>query len=104
MVTMAEAQLQAMANEYLRKRGIVYFHLPKGRYNGQKVMAVGGIPDLLIWHQGKHCMIELKTETGTLNAKQLQMFGRFDEAGFPVQICRSFEEFKTAIEVFLGEV
>ena len=101
---MTEAQLQAVCNEYLRKRGIVYFHLPKGRTNGQKMMSVGGLPDVLAWHNGKHCMIELKTETGMLNSKQLEMFGRYDAAGFPVQICRNFEEFKTAIEVFLGEV
>ena len=101
---MTEAELQAVCNQYLRNRGIVYFHLPKGRTNGQKMMTVGGLPDILVWHNGRHCMIELKTEAGTLNARQLEMFGRYDAAGFPVQVIRTFEEFKTAIEVFLGEV
>ena len=94
---MTEADLQAQCNEYLRANGVCFFHLPKGRSNNQKQMNVGGLPDLLIWHNGQHLLIELKTDTGTINDKQREFFAKLESAWFPVMICRSFIEFKLAV-------
>jgi len=100
---MTETELQKQCNEYLRTRGIHFFHLQAGGQHGNKRTQCGGLPDLLCYYHGRHCLIELKTLTGTLNAAQKREFPKFDDAGFPVQICRSLDEFITAVNVFLGE-
>ena len=100
---MTETELQKQCNEYLTTRGIHFFHLQKGRGNAQQYIQCAGLPDTLIWYHGRHCLIELKTETGTLNTAQKREFPKFDNAGFPVQVVRSLDEFITAVNVFLGE-
>jgi len=98
---MPESDFQTQCNQYLEARGILYFHLQKGRANAQRRIQVGGLPDFLIWHKGRHCVIELKTDTGTLNTKQKDFFEKLDNAGFPVQVVRTMDEFITAIDVFI---
>jgi len=100
---MTETELQKQVNEYLRTRGIHFFHLQAGGQRGNKRVQCGGLPDLLCYYHGRHCLIELKTKVGTLNERQRVEFEKFNETGFPVQICRSLDEVINAVNTFLGE-
>ena len=67
--------------QHLRARGVdglVYFHVPNGGYRsrseGAKFKAMGvraGVPDLILFHQGRlHCL-ELKSDKGRPSESQL---------------------------------
>ena len=52
-----------------------------------------GVPDMLVlWPEAGGAFIELKTETGRLEASQKVMIPRIERAGFRVGICRSIDE------------
>lgn len=96
-----ESELQTQCNQYLKLVGIHYYHLPKGRNNGQKKMGGGGLPDLLLWHKGNHYMIELKTPTGCLNDNQKEFFNKLQEQWFNVVVIDNFDDFKEYIDALL---
>lgn len=95
---MIESELQKKCNEYLRLVGIHYYHLPKGRNNGQKKMGGGGLLDLLLWYKGNHYIIELKTPTGRLNDNQKEFIVKLAEQDFKVKVFDNFEDFKECID------
>jgi len=98
---MTETELQKQCNEYLRTRGIHFFHLQAGGQHGNKRVQCGGLPDLLLWYRGQHCLIELKTLTGKLNDKQREEFKKFFAVGYVVYVCHSFEEFQCVVDEFM---
>ena len=102
---MKESDLQAQCNAYLRVRGICFYHQQKGRTNGQKFTSMSGLPDLLMWHKGRHLLVELKTPTGGLKPSQVKFFAELDLAGYPVWVIRSTKAFVELIERWIkGEV
>jgi hypothetical protein len=51
-----------------------------------------GMPDCLIFHQGRAVGIELKTDKGKLTIQQETMHERLTKAGVPVYVCRSMDQ------------
>jgi hypothetical protein len=51
-----------------------------------------GMPDCLIFHQGRAVGIELKTDKGKLTIQQETMHERLTKAGIPVYVCRSMDQ------------
>lgn len=94
---MTEATLQKQCNEYLRKRGILYFHPEKGRSNMQTTHRAGW-PDMMIFRDSKALFVELKSETGKLRPEQVQKMGELVREGFECKVCRKFQEFKNILE------
>ena len=56
---MKENELQIFCNSILNKLGILYYHKEKGRTVSKSHSA--GLPDLLIFRNGKTYFIEFKT-------------------------------------------
>ena len=58
-----------------------------------------GVPDRIVILNNNVHFVELKTENGTLSARQIFVFDQIGEQGFPVHILRSYED----IEEFIRE-
>lgn len=61
------------------------------------ISTVTGVPDRIIFLNKRVHLIELKTKTGALSARQLLMFQELELQGFPVTVLRS----KTDVDDFL---
>lgn len=61
------------------------------------ISTVTGVPDRIIFLNKRAHLIELKTKTGALSARQLLMFQELELQGFPVTVLRS----KTDVDDFL---
>jgi len=64
-----ESKLQTECNKFLKKVGVPYLHLEKGRGNGKRHRA--GVPDIITWLK-PISFFELKTKTGKLSEEQVQ--------------------------------
>lgn len=64
------------------------------------ISTVTGVPDRIVLLNNNVHFVELKTENGTLSARQIFVFDQIGEQGFPVHILRSYED----IEEFIREV
>lgn len=76
-----------------------------GRLKVQGVLA--GIPDLFIPepYRGKPGLwIEMKSENGTVSAKQFGMLEVLRAKGYEVAVCNSFESFKKTVMKYFGEL
>ncbi len=93
---MIEADLQKQANEYLRKRGIQFIHIEKGR--GTNRTHRKGIADLVFWTKKGHFAIELKTATGVLSDEQKIWMNEFVESGGKAAVFHSIEEVMDFVE------
>ncbi|HSN24157.1 MAG TPA: VRR-NUC domain-containing protein [Methylomicrobium sp.] len=104
-----ENDLDKAITEYLRwalPRDAVSFHIPNGGYklSGKELGRlkasgyVAGIPDRCVMWNGIICWIEIKRLNGRLNPAQVDMFLRFERAGFPVTIARSIEDVRDALK------
>lgn len=62
------------------------------------ISTVTGVPDRIVFLNKKIHLVELKTKTGALSARQLLMFQELELQGFPVTVLRSKED----VEVFLA--
>lgn len=60
-----------------------------------------GMPDILIFFNGHVTGIELKTETGKVSRKQMDMFYRLAEAGVRVYICKNTDDVIGVLEAEL---
>lgn len=97
-------------NNYRRTRGLLY-HIPNGgsrtAREGATFKAMGvvaGIPDLCLAIPMNGCpalYIEMKTDIGKLSPAQSDAIGRLTSAGNRVELCRSFEEFKSIVVAYL---
>jgi len=94
---MTEHELQKKCNEYLRVRGIMFYHREKGRAH-KRGGHDAGLPDLLIWYQGKHIQIEIKTLVGVMSKAQFVWRSCIEANGFRYYIVRTFEDFKKIID------
>jgi hypothetical protein len=50
-----------------------------------------GVPDLLLWHDGKAFALELKSEEGRPTESQLEMLSRLDKAGVYTALCHGLD-------------
>lgn len=95
---MTESSLQRLCNEYLRRRGVEYDHIEKGR--GTNRTHRRGKPDLTIYPgDGKAFFIELKAcEKQGLRPEQEEFFIRMRERGYYCERIWSIERFKELID------
>jgi hypothetical protein len=111
-----EKEIQSLVESYLRAKHIKYTRFPDSLYRyifgiggvpvhikAQLAEYMRGVPDLIIYMQSKEynytLLLELKTETGKLSQGQ-KNWGQ----GLSVAVARSFQEAKTAIDIFLAYV
>jgi hypothetical protein len=58
-----------------------------------------GMPDILIFHEGRTIGIELKAGKGKLSKIQINTIERLTAAGVFVQVCRSVEEVEETLRI-----
>jgi hypothetical protein len=58
-----------------------------------------GMPDILIFHEGRTIGIELKAGKGKLSKIQVNTIERLTEAGVFVQVCRSVQEVEETLRI-----
>ena len=56
------------------------------------ISTVTGLPDRIIILNQKLYLVELKTATGKISARQSVVFDELGEAGFPVHVLRSIDD------------
>lgn len=66
---------------------------------------VAGVPDLFL--ASRQCgrgglWIEMKTETGRVSEAQKDIHGRLVAAGYAVEVCRTFDGFRRAVDAYLA--
>ena len=98
--------------QYPKLRGIL-FAVPNGgardAVTGRILKAEGvvaGVADLILLMPNKHynCLcIEMKTEKGRQQSSQKEWQAKIEAVGGKYIICRSFDEFKKAIEEYINE-
>ena len=89
---MAEKELQRLCEQELSRRGVEYLHL------SHRAREARGWPDLTFVIVGTPYAVELKTATGKLSAEQDKTLRRMAANGWRTSICRSFDEFRNAID------
>ncbi len=105
---MTEHQLQAKCylyfhNTYPKYRKLL-FHVnnkAKNAFEGNKFKSLGvtaGIPDILYAFRGRLYGLEFKTEDGVLSPDQKLVHSVWQDHGFKIYVCRSFDQFKSIIE------
>lgn len=104
----SEAKLQQrcvmfMRNELRIERGL-FFSIPNdGTKYGQFAATgrVSGMPDLCWLHNRTAIFFELKTVVGRLDPKQKAVATTLTDAGFPVYLIRTFEQFQNQVHEIL---
>ena len=108
-----ESTLQIVCVKWFKLQypGIIIFAIPNGgarnAVTGAILKAEGvlaGIPDLFVArasHGAYGLFIEMKTTTGPVKPHQKELHKQLEYAGYQVVICRSFEDFKKNIELYL---
>ena len=94
---MKESELQAECNKILDENKILYFHLEKGGKFKQKKHSKG-LPDLLIWHNGKSIFVELKKEGEALDKDQMDWMLWAELADIPHYVCRNINQFRIVLD------
>jgi hypothetical protein len=88
-----EADLQVYINKDLKKLGIKFIHLERGRR--AKNNHVKGIPDLMIFPgEGKVFFVELKWGNGKLRKEQIEFLEWCKDWGYKFYIARSIDEWE----------
>lgn len=105
-----EQDIDRAITQFLRlalPRDAVHFHIPNGGYRlgvaelGRLKAAgyVGGIPDRCILYRGRCLWFEVKRPgRQCFTATQLDMFPRFEAAGFPVSVVQSVDDVINMLE------
>jgi hypothetical protein len=100
-----ELELQKLCEKYLKKAGIRFIRIPDSLWafiNGKfcpkwlKIFCasyLAGLPDLTILGREKVLYVELKAKKGVLTESQ-KTFAQ----EFPLCVCRTFEEFRGAVD------
>ena len=58
---------------------------------------MSGVPDRIVFLEGRVHLVELKTETGVLSPRQTLVFDELGEQGFPVYVLRSYDDIEEFI-------
>ena len=113
-----EADIQSACVRYFRLRypalAGVFFHIPNGGYrnaiearNFKAQGTLAGVADLILLKQsngyGALC-IEMKAGKNGQSEYQRQFQQSAESAGNKYVICRSFDEFRNEIEIYLHEL
>ena len=53
---------------------------------------IPGVPDVLLWHDGKSFATELKSDAGRVSAAQSDMLTRLSEAGVVIAVCHGIDQ------------
>jgi hypothetical protein len=78
--------------------GLVAIHVPNGgfrRLTEAKILSglgvTAGVPDILLWHDGKAFALELKAEAGRVSQSQADMLDRLGKAGVTTAVCHGID-------------
>jgi hypothetical protein len=103
-----EDAIQRALFQHIRLRGVaglVAIHVPNGGFRRPieaKILAglgvTKGVPDVLLWHDGKSYAIELKSEDGKATSSQIEMLNRLGEAGVATAVCHGIDQAVTCLE------
>jgi hypothetical protein len=96
--------------QYKKLKPLLYcnYNNPRNAIQGAKLKKMGmrkGIPDLFLALPRGLCSglyIEMKTSTGRLSKEQKEYAETLKSVGFHWELVRSFDEFKSVIEKYLG--
>ena len=109
---MTEEKLQSECylwfhDTYPQYRGQLCYNLnnPRNRIRGMMDKAMGlqpGRSDMVLYHQGRAYMIELKLPDGVQSKIQEKWEAVIKQAGFSYVVIRSLEEFKRYLQGILG--
>jgi hypothetical protein len=86
-----ESELQTDCNELLKQCDILFHHKEKGRVKHKAHSK--GLPDLIIWNNGKCIFVELKRVGGKQSPDQATWEARSYKAGIPYYICTDMDRF-----------
>lgn len=109
---MTEDQLQSKCymwfhEYYAEHRGKLCYNLNNSRNRVRGMMDKGmglqpGRSDMVLYHEGRAYMIELKLPDGVQSKEQKRWEGIIKDAGFDYVIIRSFETFQEYLQSILG--
>ncbi len=94
---------------YIYDDAIIYAVPNGGRRNretGSRLKAEGvlaGVADLTILSTAGTIFIEMKTENGHQSAAQKEFQTKVEAMGYHYHVCKSFDEFREAVEKELGK-
>jgi hypothetical protein len=104
-----EQTIQTPLFQHIRARGVrglVAIHVPNGgfrrRVEAKILVGLGvtaGVPDLLLWHDGKSFALELKSEDGRVSKTQADMLARLSAADVCTDIAYGLDR---AVEILEG--
>lgn len=110
---MTEDKLQFLIAQELRKRGILFFHVPNGGYRNAreacKLVAMGvlsGVPDLiLLLDNAKTIFIELKIGKNKRSEKQNKFHSQISKMGFQSHLIQSnsYEDGLLQLDLILAQ-
>lgn len=81
-----ERQLQQLCQGYLAQKGIWYHHL------STRSRESGGMPDILcVLPPNRPVAVELKSQSGKLSRKQVEVMTRMSSNGWEVYVVRTWE-------------
>lgn len=104
-----EKVLQSNCEEYLKRLGLRYIHIPDQLLHYLRMkspvqiaklssMAFKGVPDLLIFYRDKCLLIELKSYSGRLSQGQIDWQKNVD-----VHLVRDFETFRKLVDELIKD-
>lgn len=94
-----EADLQSLCNEWLRRRGWLFYHKEKGRTAHKSHSK--GLPDLSIWKNGRGFFIELKHGKGKLSDDQIAWRVRAAVEKIPYYKVDTFDGFIETVKTII---
>ena len=86
---MLEKEIEAYLNKRVKETGGLTL---------KWISTVTGVPDRIVLRQGVIRLVELKTPTGKLSARQEIIFNELERQGFPVVVARSRADVEKLIE------
>lgn len=105
-----EQTIQRAVFAHIRARGVpglVAIHVPNGGYRKPVEAAImkglgvaAGVPDLLLWHDGKAFAMELKAAAGRVTEAQLEMLNRLSQAGVFTCVCHGLDKALAVLEAW----
>jgi hypothetical protein len=84
--------LEKQVEKYLNKRV-----KELGGLSYKWISSVTGVPDRIVFLNEKAFLVELKTNTGVLSPRQINVFDELGEAGFPVYVLRNYDDIEEFI-------
>jgi VRR-NUC domain len=105
-----EDGIQRAVFQHIKLRGVpglVAIHVPNGGYRRptearimKSLGVTAGVPDLLLWHDGKAFAMELKAAAGRITEAQLEMLNRLSEAGVFTCVCHGLDKALAVLEAW----